>query len=401
MAGLGKVLKRRTLSHHARPSAVLKDVDIVIVEHLDPEHLTPGGIDTIVHDMVRFSPTLRFAIVGVAHDKSTRLGEWRLIDFAGRVVPLLQVSTLDRSTPPAGIRVPHSVTLALGVLRFRNKLPRTVYHAHRIETGAVLILLRLGYIVQFIHNDSSGLLGTNSDSVWRHLWWIYRAIERLVLKQAAGVAIFNETDGKRIKRIRPDLVITKTWFDPDVFRMQPQPRDDQVTVCWVGRLDSQKDPMLAVEVLHQLVRLSPHASLRIAGTGALRQQVEDYAASLGVSQSVQFLGALTRPEVADLMSTSSVLLLTSHYEGSPTVLIEAAATGLPVVATSAADPDHALVLGSNGIAVEGRDPLDLARAVVEAVSYSRTTCHESAQARAGDVVVPRLTRIGRTDAVHG
>ena len=400
LSDLGESVARGNRGFARRAKNVPQDIDIVIVEHIDPEHLLPGGIDTIVHDIVGFSPAVRFAIVGVSHGTSSTIGQWRPIDFAGRTIPFLQVSALDRSARVNGPRIPHSMLMALGLLRYRRLIPRTLMHAHRIETGALLILIGRKTVVQFIHNDSNGLLGTNSDSVWRHLAWAYRLLERFVLNRASGVAIFNETDGQRIKAIRPDLVITKTWFDPSVFFPQKlrQHQDDRLRVCWVGRLECQKDPMLAIDVLNELIGIIPTASLRLAGTGALEEQVREHASSLGISEHVEFLGALSRPEVAGLMTTSSVLLLTSHYEGSPTVLVEAAATGLPVVATAQADPDLALVRHTNGIAVDGRDPLDLAKALAEARLYSRAACQQSAQSRSAVILVPRLTNIGRTHA---
>jgi glycosyltransferase involved in cell wall biosynthesis len=90
------------------------------------------------------------------------------------------------------------------------------------------------------------------------------------------------------------------------------------------------------------------------------------------------------------MRQAGSLLLTSHYEGSPTVLVEANATGLPVASTKGADPDGALIAGKNGLAVDSRNPHDLAKAVIETLAYSPSDCVLSAGKRSGPAAVKAL-----------
>lgn len=368
--------------------------NIVIVEHFDPLNLTPGGIDSIIHDLVKYSKNGTFRIVGISgKDGSVDVGKWTKIRFAGRDVEYLPIARFDRFDT-AGIRgkIPHSFLFALGLLRYRRLLPVAEYHAHRIETGLLVSFLTSADVVQFIHNDSTGLLSSGSDSVWRRLPLIYRILERNAAKKAAKMVLFNKSDSERLYLQRRDLIVSRTWFDSDVFTGSPNrvASDEKIRICWVGRLDQQKDPILAIYVVDALKQLGKKVRMTMIGDGVLRDAVHDKVAELRLAEEVEIAGALKRAEVASAMRMSDVLLMTSRYEGSPVVLLEAGASGLPVVATQEADPDQALESGLNGERVANRRAADLARAILQAETYSPDTCRKLANTRSGRATVPAL-----------
>lgn len=111
--------------------------------------------------------------------------------------------------------------------------------------------------------------------------------------------------------------------------------DDRLILC-VGRLSPQKAPLDALEAFHLMLMLHPglerNAKLLYIGEGELRLELQRRIDELGRQSCVQLLG--WRPDVWGLMKSANALLLTSHWEGSPNVVLEAQAAGLPVVATA-------------------------------------------------------------------
>jgi glycosyltransferase involved in cell wall biosynthesis len=73
--------------------------------------------------------------------------------------------------------------------------------------------------------------------------------------------------------------------------------------------------------------------LWVVGDGPELSSLVHLVSELNLSESVQFLGAKSKPEIAALMRQSHVFVLTSLWDSSPVVIIEALASGLPVVAT--------------------------------------------------------------------
>ncbi len=101
-------------------------------------------------------------------------------------------------------------------------------------------------------------------------------------------------------------------------------------LAWIGRLESQKDPLAAVEAMAQLQATHPECHLVLAGEGRLRGELEARIAALGLSQRVHLLGQVS--EIPSLLARSCGLVLTSGWEGMPNVVLEAMAAGRPVVA---------------------------------------------------------------------
>lgn len=100
-------------------------------------------------------------------------------------------------------------------------------------------------------------------------------------------------------------------------------------VGWVGRLSLEKAPDLAVRALAALP--AGDVALSLVGDGPMRADLEALATSLGVRDRVRFHGLLDG--AGRFMRAFDVLLLSSRTEGTPIVVLEAMAAGLPIVAT--------------------------------------------------------------------
>jgi glycosyltransferase involved in cell wall biosynthesis len=103
------------------------------------------------------------------------------------------------------------------------------------------------------------------------------------------------------------------------------------TVIWVGALRPVKRVDLGLRIFRMVLESAPEARLRVVGTGNQHQVLVETAQKLGIAGSVDFLGV--RSDIPDLLRTSTVFLSCSEAEGLPTVLLEAQAGGLPVVAS--------------------------------------------------------------------
>jgi teichuronic acid biosynthesis glycosyltransferase TuaC len=127
-------------------------------------------------------------------------------------------------------------------------------------------------------------------------------------------------------------------------------------ILFTGNLVPVKGPDILLKAFVQLVSgqrsdTTPH--LVLIGDGPMRQDLEQLALALGITDQVHFLGRLVPEQVALWMNRADVLCLSSHSEGMPNVVLEARAAGLPVVATPAGmipeiplDKAHFLVVPS-------------------------------------------------------
>ncbi|HED65610.1 MAG TPA: glycosyltransferase family 4 protein [Planctomycetes bacterium] len=134
---------------------------------------------------------------------------------------------------------------------------------------------------------------------------------------------------------------------------------DAPLVLVVGHLIERKDPLLALEAF---ARGAPSgARLVFVGRGPLADEVVARARGLGVSARVLLRGEAPPDELAEWYRAADLLLLTSRREGRPNVVLEALASGLPVLATEAGGTGELLEPFASRLLVRGRDPEELAR----------------------------------------
>ncbi len=106
---------------------------------------------------------------------------------------------------------------------------------------------------------------------------------------------------------------------------------DALIVGGVGRLHYQKNFPLFLQVAAEVGARLPGVMFVIAGEGPERAALEDLSRGLGLADRVRFLGFVK--EMPELYQGLDLLLLTSHFEGTPLTVLEAMAMGVPVVAS--------------------------------------------------------------------
>jgi glycosyltransferase involved in cell wall biosynthesis len=124
----------------------------------------------------------------------------------------------------------------------------------------------------------------------------------------------------------------------DAERFTPPPdgreaREGPMRILTIGRLAGVKGQAVLLDAVAELRRRGVAVALTLAGDGPERGRLEERAARLGIGDAVTFPGAVGHDQVTALYGEADVFCTSSFAEGLPFVLMEAMATGLPVVAT--------------------------------------------------------------------
>jgi glycosyltransferase involved in cell wall biosynthesis len=142
---------------------------------------------------------------------------------------------------------------------------------------------------------------------------------------------------------------------------------DPFIFFWAGRLEHVKGIDLLIEAARILKEKGQdNFFIRLAGKGSLREQLEQLSRESGVSDVLHFLGRISREEMQKEMQMSSCFVLPTRYEAFGAVLIEAMATGLPVIATRSGGPDS-IVTPETGMLIDSENPEQLASAMGEII----------------------------------
>lgn len=140
------------------------------------------------------------------------------------------------------------------------------------------------------------------------------------------------------------------------------PPDGPLAAC-VGNLVPEKGQALAIEALHRL----PGWRLLVVGDGPLRGELESLGRRIGVADRVIFRKTMPQAALHQAYSAADVLVLPSHREGWPNVVLEALACGTPVVATDVGAVRDMLTGDAFGRVLSRRDPGDLANQLAQVV----------------------------------
>jgi glycosyltransferase involved in cell wall biosynthesis len=132
------------------------------------------------------------------------------------------------------------------------------------------------------------------------------------------------------------------------------------TLAFAGRLTAQKSLRVTLEA----VAAVEGVSLLIAGEGGERPKLDHDVAELGLGERVEFLGAQPRERIFELFAAADASVLSSSWENFPHTVVEALATGTPVIATATGGVAEVVRDGENGLLV----PLGDAGALAAAIS---------------------------------
>ncbi|MEM7010906.1 MAG: glycosyltransferase [Verrucomicrobiota bacterium] len=161
------------------------------------------------------------------------------------------------------------------------------------------------------------------------------------------------------------IALSRTGIPMDDWPLveRPAPEDGAWRLFQACRLMDKKGLDVSIRAFAEIRKQHPKATFEIAGEGGLQAELESLAAELGVSDAVRFSGFLNQDQLRDSMNAAHVFIHPSrtsadgNREGVPNSMLEAMATGLPVVATRHGGIPEAVENGVSGLLVE-EDDLD-------------------------------------------
>ncbi len=241
-----------------------------------------------------------------------------------------------------------------------------IYQLFYFAEAGILARQLQTYNIQHLHNhiaDSSctvamlaAELGGISFSFTIHGPYIFFEPHRWSLgekiKRALFVACISDFCRSQCMLFSPmdcwaKLYIVHCGINPDLF----QPVNHTVRgnrLLYVGRLATAKGLPILFESLTQLKAVYPDLCLTVVGDGEDRPALEQFVREQGLSQNVKFVGYKSQTEVRQYLKETDIFVLPSFAEGVPVSLMEAMATGVPVIATRIAGISELVEDGQSG-----------------------------------------------------
>ena len=174
-----------------------------------------------------------------------------------------------------------------------------------------------------------------------------QAIENLIYakKEEFKVPVAAVSNGVDLSHFKPGKANKTIYKKYNVPEGRP-------IVLYVGRVDPEKNVGTVLSAFQSVLEKVPDALLVIVGDGVDLTRLRKEASKLGISKSVKFLGKVLAPDLYEIYKMGDVFVTASEIETQGIVLIEAAASGLPLVAVNAGAVREICVNNENGFLIE-------------------------------------------------
>ena len=362
------------------------EVKLLILQPMDPLGNKIGGTKTFIKNFIEYAPNeFNIEWVGVTTNKKERpVGKWQKLKLGDKIfkfLPVLYIKDENRKT-----KVPLILYFVLNLLRNKSRIffNDKIMEYFRIET-ALLFKNIPNKKVLYILGNVKDLYNPHSEVIWSKLPWAYFKIEKYLMPQMEKVFTVSNNCLKFYKKqysfmedrfsFLPTFVDKKKFY-PWSSNKEKMERildfknrygfsEKDKIILSVGRLEGAKNPLLLIDSFHTLVRYNQNVKLLVVGTGSLEEDVIKKVKKYNLQSKIKFLGVVSIDNVIELMKLSDVFIMTSAFEGMPMSVLEALASGLPVVSTDVGEIKMVVKDGVSGLIVPNNNAESIAKAVLE------------------------------------
>jgi len=254
------------------------------------------------------------------------------------------------------------------------------------------------FLISFLMTSGQAARKENADLIHAH--WIYSGLVAWIIKGVLGIPFIVTLRGEDTLRAKSGMgkivamavlrqadgittvnLSLKNWLISEGISAQKitfirngvdlwdrDKRDHKSSLfrfIFVGSLIPRKDVRSLILAFSIVKGTEQNASLMLVGEGEERADLEQVIAELDLEQSITFLGPLSPEAVRERLAASDCLVLPSRSEGTPNVVLEAMATGIPVVATDLPGTREILAPEVSGLLSKVGEPDDLAEKLLQ------------------------------------
>ncbi len=299
---------------------------------------------------------------------------WELLKSEGGGIP-----EVWKKNPGARLQlVPFIIAFLIDVIIHTRDCD--ILHANWTLSGII------AWMAHILSNKPYVVTIHGSDIYRTQNWPIIIDLTRIALRRAKKVVVVSQALASVIHSIGiPLLKISVIPDGVDTAYFTPLPYEVRSnSILYVGSLIERKGIKYLIQAFSSVINHYIDYKLIIVGEGPQRQEYEELARSVVSPTQVIFTGALSQKQVAEAMQQAKLFVLPSIEEGLGVVLLEALASGTPIVASQVGGISD-VVDSQLGILVPPRESDALAKAIIAILGLSegdRKEMHENARKQA-------------------
>ena len=223
----------------------------------------------------------------------------------------------------------------------KNKIDVVHCHTYYNSVFAVIAarLSRIKTIIVHSHNTKAGVGEKKKKKVY------YSISKSIINRFATHFVACGDLAGRAMFYKTNKFWIFHNGILPNEFKYSSKNRkeirkelgigDKDIVIGHVGRFSEQKNHSFMIDIFREFCKEHKNSVLILVGQGHLQQEIKQKTIDYGIEKNVRFVGL--RKDTNKIYSAMDAMILPSLYEGLPLVLIEAQASGLPIIASDTID----------------------------------------------------------------
>lgn len=240
-----------------------------------------------------------------------------------------------------------------------NKYKPDIIHAHDIRASFYASFFsRKVMIVSHVHNNHEGMRKLSLKTILYNLvskkfskiiWVSQSALDSYYFKKNIidkSIVLYNV--------INENEIIKKASIDKNNYNYD---------LIFLGRLTYQKNPERLIEIANSIVQEKKDFKMAIIGEGELKEELINLINKYKLNDNVELLGFMGNPY--KILKDAKMLILTSRFEGTPMVALEAGALGIPIVSTYTDGMIDVISNGENGFLCDSND--EFVKIIIETI----------------------------------
>lgn len=336
--------------------------------------LSYGGAQTMLLQLIKELDKTKFDVSVFVREKRLGTGIEEALDEMNVNCVYLNISdaSFKGSKFIHKLKSQHTMNKALGEYK------PDIVHAHLESSYSLLYcLLHQKHCIFTIHSFPDRIFTKQFVAIQRVLnlkkQTTLVGVAECVSKRAKD--ILGEHFSKTITTIY-NPIQTKNYFKEKIAH-------SRITFVNVARMNPIKNQMLLLQAFSLARKECDNIYLKIVGDGELWQLLHDETAKLGLEDFVEFLG--NRNDIPNILSTADVFILTSDSECCPMTVLEAMASGLPIISTDVGGVRE--LVCDSGILLPAKNKTAMAKAIVD---LSRDKSKQDEMGRKARMIVQKF-----------
>ncbi len=214
----------------------------------------------------------------------------------------------------------------------------------------IFIIAKLCNIKTVVH-----LHGSEFKDFYNNSWSIQKELISYMYNKASAIIVLSESWRSFVSSISSNENIHIIYNGASIKKFQPKEKNNtSITILFMGRLGNRKGVYELLQSFKKLFVKVPQTLLLLGGDGEI-EKVQHLVKKMELSEHIKVLGWVSGKQKIDLYGIADIFVLPSYNEGLPVSILEAMASGLPIVSTPVGGIAEAVINEKNGYLVQPGD----------------------------------------------